>query len=439
MRTKTSMRAWLAGIWGGATVSAGLLAAGEQPPPYPSVSPVLPAMLPPTPVVPGSEVKPAAATEPIPKATPAVPTVPGVPTVDTPKPAAPATEVLPLPSVPSVVPSPVVAVPTLTPPVIPPAIPTPTVAPPVNVTTPAVTLPTVPATPKSVPSIPATPVIPKPAETSPAPAPTKVVDIPLATATKPAEVKSVPEGKPTAVPTDTKPAPGTVKISIGATPGVLDNVGKLDAALGESKAAYGKVHDYSCHFIRQERVRGKLTPDVIHELHVRTSPLAIYTKAVQPKDYAGVEIVSVAGKFATNQVRYKPNGGTFLTVSAEDPRAATGRHPADHVGLAAVLGTVERMLSTERKLGHPVVVTVGAYSYAGKPVMRYEVLCEKPHAHRYCHRAVLFVDRETNLPVRFEAYDEPRGTSGPGGDLLESYSFVNLKLNVGHAAAVFDR
>ena len=398
MRTKTTKRTWLAGLFGGVTVSAGLLAAGEQPPPYPSVSPVLPAKLPPTPVLPGSEVKPAAATVPTPPATapaPAVPMLPVLtaPIVEVPKPKVVAPEVLP---VPSLVPNPVVAAPAV------PTIPVPT-----------------PAT-LTVPVVPTTPTVAKPVETKPA-----------------------PDVKPAVVTTDTKPAvtpaSGTVKISIGATPGVLDNVGKLDAALVDAKAAYAKVHDYSCHFIRQERVRGKLTPDVIHELHVRTSPRSIYTKAVQPKDSAGVEVVSVAGRFATNQVRFKPSGGAFQTVSADDSRVATGRHPADHVGIASVIGTVDKMLSTERKLGHPVVVTVGVYSYAGKPVTRYEIICEKPHAHRYCHRAVLFVDKDTNLPVRFEAYDEPRGASGPGGDLLESYSFVNLKLNVGHSAAVFDR
>ena len=242
------------------------------------------------------------------------------------------------------------------------------------------------------------------------------------------------------VPKATAPkSASSVNITLGTTPGVLDNGGKLDAMLVETKLAYAKVHDYSCHFIKQERLKGKLTAEVIHELHARTMPFAVYTKAVQPKEAAGFESVYVAGRFAMNQVRVKSNGGVFTTVSVDDSRAMSGRHPADQVGIGAVIAMIDKQIATERKLGNPTTVAIRDFTYANKPVTRYELFCDKPHAHRYSHRTVLFIDKETKLPVRFEAYDEPRGGGGPTGDLLESYSFVNLKLNVGHATAVFDR
>ena len=56
----------------------------------------------------------------------------------------------------------------------------------------------------------------------------------------------------------------------------------------DAKSAYAKINDYSCHFIKQERVKGKLTAEVIHELHARTTPFAAYVKTVQPKEAAGV-------------------------------------------------------------------------------------------------------------------------------------------------------
>jgi hypothetical protein len=494
-------RMWLAGLAGTAvTLGLALGAGDEKPPPYPSVSPVLPEVLPPTPVIPGEELKPVSgesvkpatpAPKPVkeekstPSTVPAIVPVPKVPDATVPVPSIPAitspSAVTPPPVVPSVTP-PSVA-PTVVPSVTPPSV-TPTVVP--SVTPPVVTVPTA-TPPASLPSVPAIPIIP-PSKTEPTPAkpeitlPTVPATPPvveskpkppemLTTTTTPPVVESKPKPPekltttttPVAVPTappakkkETEPVakqavppakakiekpkePGTINISIGATPGVLDNTAKFDAMVTDAKSAYAKISDYSCHFIKQERVRGKMTAEVIHELHARTTPFAAYLKTVQPKEAAGFEMIYVSGKFAMNQVRVKPAGGTFSTVAADDSRANSGRHPADQVGLASVIATIEKQIATERKLGHPVTVSIRDFTYAGKSVIRYELLCDKPHAHRYSHRAVVYIDRETKLPVRFEAYDEPRSGGSPEGDLLETYSFVNLRTNVGHPAAIFER
>jgi hypothetical protein len=435
---------WLAGFAGTAmTLGLAIGAGDEKPPPYPSVSPVLPAVLPPTPVIPGDEVKPVSG-ETVKPATP------------TPKPAKEektATTTVPVPKVPDAT-VPVPSVPAITPPsavTAPPVVPVPTATSPASLPTvpeipiipakkaeptpakPEIALPTVPATPPAVESK------PKPPET-------------LSTTTTPVAVPKAPPAKtkestpvatqaePPAKPKIEKPkAPGTINISIGATPGVLDNTAKFDAMVNDAKSAYAKISDYSCHFIKQERVKGKLTAEVIHELHARTTPFAAYLKTVQPKEAAGFEMIYVSGKFAMNQVRVKPAGGTFSTVPSDDPRANSGRHPADQIGIASVIATIEKQIATERKLGHPVTVSIRDFTYAGKSVIRYELLCDKPHAHRYSHRAVVYIDRETKLPVRFEAYDEPRSGGSPEGDLLETYSFVNLRMNVGHPNAIFER
>ena len=450
-------RIWLAGL-AGTAMTVGLVAGAgdEKPPPYPSVSPVLPAVLPPTPVIPGDEelkpvsgesVKPAApAPKPVKEEKSTPTTVPMTKVPDA---------TVPLPSIPAISPPATVTtppvVPNVTPPdikVTPPVVPVPTATAPASVPAipiipatkaepspakPEITLPTVPATPPAVESK------PKPPETSSTTiTPVAVPTAPPVKTKEEAPVATQPE--PPAKPKIEKPKePGTISISIGATPGVLDNTAKFDAMVTDAKSAYARIHDYSCHFIKQERVKGKLTAEVIHELHARTTPFAAYVKTVQPKEVAGFEMIYVSGKFAMNQVRVKPAGGTYSTVPADDSRANSGRHPADRVGIASVIATIEKQIATERKLGHSVTVSIRDFTYAGKSVIRYELLCDKPHAHRYSHRTVVYIDRETKLPVRFEAYDEPRSGGSPEGDLLETYSFVNLRTNVGHPAAIFER
>ena len=51
--------------------------------------------------------------------------------------------------------------------------------------------------------------------------------------------------------------------------------------------------------------------------------------------------------------------------------------------------------------------------------------------------ARIFVDDELNIPIRYEAYEWPRE---PGGtpELIEQYTYLNLKLNNGFSDADFD-
>jgi hypothetical protein len=52
--------------------------------------------------------------------------------------------------------------------------------------------------------------------------------------------------------------------------------------------------------------------------------------------------------------------------------------------------------------------------------------------------ARIFVDDAMNVPVRYEAYDWPKNAGG-APELIEAYTYVNMKFNVGLTDADFDR
>ena len=106
--------------------------------------------------------------------------------------------------------------------------------------------------------------------------------------------------------------------------------------------------------------------------------------------------------------------------------------------MMAVLARCEKVVEAEKKLKNPVQITVADYTFNGRPCQRYDIYADRPHPTRYCHRAVLYVDAATKLPVRFEAYDQPK-TGEATGELIEMVSFVNLKLNTGLGDAAFDK
>ena len=71
----------------------------------------------------------------------------------------------------------------------------------------------------------------------------------------------------------------------------------------------------------------------------------------------------------------------------------------------------------EKTLNNPVEVYASDFQFAGRNVVRYEVLTRRPHAFRYAHRMLIYVDKETKLPLRYEAYDQPK-SGAANGDLF---------------------
>lgn len=290
-----------------------------------------------------------------------------------------------------------------------------------------------PALPGTLPALAAQPTVVEPV-------------IPVVTTASTAAVAPVQPTPAQPTPPATKPAAKPEsKISVTFGTPSADSAARYDAALADARAAFAKIRDYSCHLKKIERVNGKLLPEQTAELHARNKPASLYVKFIGPRDLVGLEACFVDGKFAGNsKFRIRPAGvlgvGGFQTANLDDSRyLAAHRHPIDHLGLGALIELLDKNAQVERRMNNPVAVSVAEYTFADRPVTRYELICDRSHAYRYCYKAVVFMDKETKLPVRFEAYDAPMPGGDPAGELMECYSFVNLKLNPGHAAAVFDR
>ena len=65
--------------------------------------------------------------------------------------------------------------------------------------------------------------------------------------------------------------------------------------------------------------------------------------------------------------------------------------------------------------------------------------CFQPAARPYFdfHIAQIYIDKALNVPVRYAAYTWPEA-AGEKPLLLEEYTYVNMKLNVGLTDADFD-
>lgn len=217
--------------------------------------------------------------------------------------------------------------------------------------------------------------------------------------------------------------------------------GDLATMLADAKGALAKTRDYTCTFTRQEFVKGALSAEQVAEMKVRLNPGGVYVRFARPDAVAGLEAAYTAAR-KNGKFQYRPAGVAgakgFKTIDLDDAKfLAENRHPVTDWTMSAILDRVAAATAREKTLNNPVEVYTGDFQFAGRNVTRYEILTRRPHAFRYAHRTLVYVDKETKLPVRYEAYDQPKSGAAVG-DLFEAYSFSDVKLNVGLGENSFD-
>ena len=72
-----------------------------------------------------------------------------------------------------------------------------------------------------------------------------------------------------------------------------------------------------------------------------------------------------------------------------------------------------------------------------RPCTSIEVVHPVPRNNFRFHLLRVFIDEELKVPIRYELYGWPRQPGGPA-ELVEEYTYVNLKLNNGYGDADFD-
>jgi hypothetical protein len=215
----------------------------------------------------------------------------------------------------------------------------------------------------------------------------------------------------------------------------------LGTMLIDARAAHAKIRDYSGTFTRQERINGTLGAEQVAEMKMRVNPVGVYVRFVRPEAVSGMEIAYSAAK-TDGKVRFRPAGAPgrrgFQKLDVNDSKfLAEHRHPVKEWGIGPVIELVATSTAREKALNNPVEVFTADYQFANRNVTKYEIHTRRAHAGRFAAKMVIYVDKETKLPVRFEAYGDPK-PGAAAGDLLEAYSFTDLKFNSGIGENTFD-
>jgi Protein of unknown function (DUF1571) len=212
--------------------------------------------------------------------------------------------------------------------------------------------------------------------------------------------------------------------------------------IAEAQQAYANVHDYSCMLIKKEKI-GKQPPvENVISMRVRTEPFGVNLRWLEPKALVGQEAVYVTGK-NDGKMRVKSAGllGAvgFVSLDPNDARVQeTSKHAITEAGIGNLLVLYAMGWENERKW-NLTQVNIADYEYNKRRCVRVETTHPtNPENKFWFYRNVVYFDKETKLPIRAECYQWPE-KDGKEPELVEVYSYVNMKLNVGLPEEVFNK
>ncbi len=212
------------------------------------------------------------------------------------------------------------------------------------------------------------------------------------------------------------------------------------------QAAYleKNIADYSAILVSRERVDGELGESQQIAVKVRHRPFSIYGYMLSPENVKGNQALYVDGH-NDGKLLIRTTGlldmilGT-LRLDPESPMAMRDRrHPITKAGILNLCRGVIRLLESDMRSPASAESRVRmAYAKVGdRACVCTEISHPARHKNLGFHRLRLFVDTELKIPIRYELYDWPKQPGG-GAELLEEYTYLNIKLNNGFTDADFD-
>ena len=204
------------------------------------------------------------------------------------------------------------------------------------------------------------------------------------------------------------------------------------------------IRDYTTVFTKREREGGELGPVQIMFLKVRQKPFRVYMYFLAPEDRKGREAIYVEGRNDGKLLGHTTGLiGKVTGTLALDPEswiAMEGqRHPITEVGLLHLTNLLLKAADRESRRDVCRIRLLPGAKINGQPCTCIEAIVPHPTAAhpQSSQMARIFIDQKLDLPIRYEQYDWT-GVAADKPVLIEQYTYVDLKLNVGLTDADFD-
>jgi len=210
----------------------------------------------------------------------------------------------------------------------------------------------------------------------------------------------------------------------------------------EGYVSIEKIQDYTATLIKRERIGNTLGEDQYVVLKVRHKPFSVYLNFLAPSAVKGQECMYIEG--ANNGKMWAHGNGMrekmFGTVSLlpDGNVAMQGqRYPLPQIGILNLTKRLIEVANEDVKYGECEVKYFKGAKINDRVSTCTQVIHPNPRKNFLFHIARIFVDDNLNIPIRYEAYDWPK-TAGGEPELIEAYTYLNMKINIGLTDADFD-
>ncbi|MBC8356278.1 MAG: DUF1571 domain-containing protein [Planctomycetes bacterium] len=207
-----------------------------------------------------------------------------------------------------------------------------------------------------------------------------------------------------------------------------------------------QVRDFSCILAKRERINGRLREYEYLRTNVRrerqtadrTVPFSVYAEFLAPKKFQGRKVLYVEGR-NDNRMLVRNGGLRFSHVvvnisPTSDAATRESRYPITELGLSNM---VRRLIDQAQNdiVADPAAQNTDVTFFRnaeidGRLCTHIRVTHPNEDPAFTFHQANIYVDDELHVPLRVESYTWPKGTSETPV-LLEEYTYMRLKLNVG--------
>lgn len=203
-----------------------------------------------------------------------------------------------------------------------------------------------------------------------------------------------------------------------------------------------KIADYSATVAKRERIEGKLNDYEHMFVKVRHKPFSVYMHFLAPAKLKGQEVIFIDGANNGNMwahtIGIKDKMFGTVSIKPDGPIAMNGqRYPLTELGILNLVRRLVQVAEQDVKYGECEVKFFKNAKINNRLCTCIQVVHPVPRRNFLFHLARIFVDDELNIPIRYEAYEWPKE---PGGspELIEEYTYLNVKLNNGFTDADFD-
>lgn len=231
-----------------------------------------------------------------------------------------------------------------------------------------------------------------------------------------------------------------------AAPHPLD---RAIAVANESLAVIrNDVQDYTGIFVRRECINGAKAEAGYVRLKVRCPreteqgnvPFSIYMKFLKPRQSAGRECIWVDGVNDSKIVCHEAKGLIGMRRFYLDPTGLIAmresKYPIYEAGIENLIVQLIQKAERDRAAGNCEVNYRENGDINGRKCLVIEVIHSEQKQPYDFHKAQVFIDHESRLPICYTAYGWPHQPGDPL-PLIEEYHYLELKTNVGLSADDF--